>query len=55
MVRAADPALAEAYATLERLLPKRLAHYERALDELNSALEQAVAELAPAADDPVRP
>jgi DNA-binding MarR family transcriptional regulator len=55
MVRAADPALAEAYATLERLLPKRLAHYERALDELNSALEQAVAELAPAADEPVRP
>jgi DNA-binding MarR family transcriptional regulator len=55
MVRAADPALAEAYATLERLLPKRLAHSERALDELNTALEQAVAERAPAADDPVRP
>jgi DNA-binding MarR family transcriptional regulator len=55
MVRAADPALAEAYGTLERLLPRRLAHYEQALDELNTALEQAVAEQAPAAEDPVRP
>ncbi len=54
MARAADPALAEAYATLERLLPKPLAHYERALDELNTALAQAVDELAPAAEDAVR-
>jgi hypothetical protein len=54
MVRAADPALAEAYATLERLLPKQLAHYEQALDELNTALEHALAEPAPAAEDRVR-
>ena len=47
MARAADPALAEAYAALERLLPKPLARYERTLDELNTALEQALAELAP--------
>ena len=54
MVRAADPALAEAYGTLERLLPRRLAHYEQALDELNTALAHAVDELAAAAEDSVR-
>jgi len=50
----ACPALAEAYATLERLLPKPLAHYERALDELNTALAHAVDELAPAAEEAIR-
>lgn len=55
MARAADPALAEAYATLERLLPRPLARYEQAVDELNAALEQALAELAPDAAAPVGP
>ena len=45
MARAAGPALAEAYATLERLLPKPLAHYQAMLAELNAALESASAEL----------
>ena len=39
MARAADPVLAEAYAALERLLPKPLDHYQAAIDELNAALE----------------
>lgn len=47
MARAADPALAQAYASLERLLPHPLAHYQAALSELNAALEAAVAELEP--------
>ena len=45
MARAADPALAEAYATLERGLPQPLAHYQATLSELNAALEAALAEL----------
>ncbi len=47
MARAADPALAQAYASLERLLPHPLAHYQAALSELNAALEAALAELEP--------
>jgi len=43
MARAADPALAEAYAELERLLPRPLAEYEATIDELTRALEQALA------------
>ncbi|HEY7179226.1 MAG TPA: MarR family transcriptional regulator [Gaiella sp.] len=55
MARAADPALAAAYATLERLLPKPLEHYEEAVDELNGALERALAELGePAEPRPAR-
>ena len=50
MARAADPVLAEAYAAVERLLPKPLDHYQRAIAELNHALENALAEIeAPAA------
>jgi DNA-binding MarR family transcriptional regulator len=45
MARAADPALAEAYATLERLLPKALEHYQATVTELNTALESALAAL----------
>jgi DNA-binding MarR family transcriptional regulator len=47
MARAADPALAQAYARLERLLPHPLSHYQAALSELNAALEAALAELEP--------
>lgn len=43
MARAADPALAAAYTTLERLLPRPLADYEAMADELNAALEKALA------------
>ena len=42
MIRAADPALAEAYSALRRLLPRPLAEYEQMLDELNAALEGVV-------------
>lgn len=50
MARAADPVLAEAYAAVERLLPKPLDHYQAAIAELNDALERALAEIeAPAA------
>ena len=45
MTRAADPMLAECYAAVERLLPKPLADYQAAVQELNAALEQALAEL----------
>ena len=45
MARAADPALAEAYATLERLLPEPLTRYEELVVELNASLERALAEL----------
>ena len=45
MTRAADPMLAECYAAVERLLPKPLADYQAAVEELNAALEQALAEL----------
>jgi DNA-binding MarR family transcriptional regulator len=47
MARAADPALAEAYAALERLLPKPLEHYQATVSELNAALERSLAELDP--------
>jgi DNA-binding MarR family transcriptional regulator len=46
MVRAADPALAEAYAALERVLPHPLTHYEATLGELNEGLERALVELS---------
>ena len=45
MTRAADPMLAECYAAVERLLPKPLADYQAAVEELNAALERALAEL----------
>lgn len=38
-VRAADPALLEAYVALEERLPRPLRDYELMLDELNEALE----------------
>jgi len=48
-IRAADPALLEAYVALEERLPRPLRDYERMLDELNEALEGARAALdAPA-------
>jgi hypothetical protein len=53
MARAADPALAQAYATLERLLPHPLARYEAMVEQLNDALEQALAELGSAAATPL--
>ena len=40
-VRAADPALLEAYVALEERLPRPLRDYEAMLDELNEALEGA--------------
>ena len=40
-VRAADPALLEAYVALEGRLPRPLRDYEAMLDELNAALEAA--------------
>ena len=45
MTQEADPVLAECYAVVERLLPKPLAAYQAAVEELNLALERAVAEL----------
>ena len=49
-VRAADPALLEAYVALEERLPRPLLDYEAMLDELNEALEGARGALeAPAA------
>jgi DNA-binding MarR family transcriptional regulator len=45
IIRAADPVLAEAYAALERRLSKPLAEYQEAVQELNAALEGALAEL----------
>jgi DNA-binding MarR family transcriptional regulator len=45
MARAADPVLAEAYAALERLLPEPLDHYQATVEELNAALERALAEI----------
>ena len=44
-IRAADPALLEAYVALEERLPRPLRDYERMLDELNEALEGARAAL----------
>ena len=45
ITRAADPVLAECYAVVERLLPRPLADYQSAVEELNAALERALAEL----------
>jgi hypothetical protein len=45
MTRAADPVLAECYAAVERQLPRPLADYQAAVEELNAALERALAEL----------
>ena len=45
MTRAADPLLAECYAAVEHLLPKPLSDYQAAVQELNAALERALAEL----------
>jgi len=45
VTRAADPVLAECYAVVERLLPRPLAEYQSAVQELNVALERALAEL----------
>jgi DNA-binding MarR family transcriptional regulator len=43
MARAAGPALAKAYAQLERALPRSLAEYEAIIDELNAGLESTLA------------
>jgi MarR family transcriptional regulator for hemolysin len=51
IIRAADPVLAECYAGVERLLPRPLADYQAALEELNVALERALAELDESASD----
>ena len=45
MTRAAVPVLAECYAAVERQLPRPLADYQAAVEELNAALERALAEL----------
>ena len=45
VTRAADPALLEAYLALERHLPRPRHEFERALDELNEALQHALEEL----------
>ncbi|HET6682563.1 MAG TPA: MarR family transcriptional regulator [Gaiella sp.] len=45
IIRAADPVLAECYAALERQLPKPLADYQSAVEELNTALERSLTEL----------
>ena len=42
MMRAADPELLEAYRAVEARLPRPLAEYEQALEELIVALEDAV-------------
>ena len=42
MIRAADPALADAYRELEHRLPRPLQAYEEMLDELNDALHDAL-------------
>ena len=52
MARAAGPVLAEAYAALERLLPKPLDHYQAAVDELNAALERVLEEIDAGRGDP---
>jgi DNA-binding MarR family transcriptional regulator len=49
MTRAADPALLEAYRAVEARLPRPLAEYERAVDELNAALAAALDEARQAA------
>ena len=54
MARAADPVLAEAYAALERLLPKPLDHYQAAVGELNAALERVLEEIDLAEATPAR-
>jgi DNA-binding MarR family transcriptional regulator len=45
IMRAADPALLEAYLALERRLPRPRQEYERAFDELNEALELALEDM----------
>jgi DNA-binding MarR family transcriptional regulator len=42
IMRAADPALLEAYLALERRLPRPRREYEQTFDELNEALELAL-------------
>jgi DNA-binding MarR family transcriptional regulator len=54
MACAADPALADAYERLERLLPEPLARYESTVVDLNTALERTLAELGPDGSDNVR-
>jgi DNA-binding MarR family transcriptional regulator len=44
LVRAADPALLEAYLALERRLPRASSEYQTRLDELDSALTQMLGE-----------
>jgi DNA-binding MarR family transcriptional regulator len=43
MTKAADPALLDAYLAVESRLPRPLAEYERMIDELIAALEDALA------------
>jgi DNA-binding MarR family transcriptional regulator len=49
MIRAADPALADAYRELEQRLPRPLHEYETMLDELNAALHGALEPSLPTA------
>jgi len=49
-LRRADPALLDAYVALERRLPQSRERYEAMFEELNEALELALAELSPALD-----
>jgi hypothetical protein len=44
-MRAADPALLDAYLALERRLPRPRNEYERMLGELNDALERALEDM----------
>jgi DNA-binding MarR family transcriptional regulator len=45
VMRAADPALLDAYLALERRLPRPRNEYERMLGELNDALERALEDM----------
>jgi DNA-binding MarR family transcriptional regulator len=49
LLRAADPALLEAYLALERHLHRPLEDYQRELDELAAALREALGVEAPSA------
>jgi hypothetical protein len=50
-LRAADPALLEAYLALEGRLPQPRESYERVFEELNEALKHTLADLSPEVAD----
>ena len=52
ITRAADPVLAKCYAAVERLLPRPLAEYQAAVEDLHPAQERALAELEESDTDP---